>query len=207
MIQKPATPHQEAMDSPELALPRTASIDSTLSARERDARITAIVRSEHDFIWRLLRRLGVPAANVDDATQLVFVVAARRIADIVPGSERSFLFGAALRIASDQRRAAQTRQQTFSRIVDEADPLPDPEALAARREQRRVLDEILDTLPMDLRSVLVLFEFEQMSKAEVSALLEIPVGTAVSRLRRAREEFKAAAKRRLYREGSARGKP
>jgi RNA polymerase sigma-70 factor (ECF subfamily) len=195
------------MDPPEFALARSASLENRLSARERDARITAIVRREHDFIWRLLRRLGVPEANVDDATQLVFVVAARRITDIVQGSERSFLFGAALRVASDQRRATQTRQHVFARVVDEADPLPDPEALAARREQRRVLDEILDTLPMDLRSVLVLFEFEQMSKAEVSALLAIPVGTAVSRLRRAREEFKAAAKRRLLREGSTRGKP
>jgi RNA polymerase sigma-70 factor (ECF subfamily) len=195
------------MDPPELALPRTASLDSRPSARERDARITAIVRSEHDFIWRLLRRLGVPEANVDDATQLVFVVASRRVADIAPGSERSFLFGVALRVASDQRRAAQSRPQASARVAEEADPLPDPEALAERREQRRVLDEILDALPMDLRTVLVLFEFEQMSKAEVSALLSIPVGTAVSRLRRAREEFKAAAKRRLSREASTRGKP
>jgi RNA polymerase sigma-70 factor (ECF subfamily) len=65
-----------------------------------------------------------------------------------------------------------------------------------------VLDEILEAMPMDLRTVLVLFELEQMTKGEVAALLEIPVGTAVSRLRRAREEFKLAAKRRLAREGS-----
>jgi RNA polymerase sigma-70 factor (ECF subfamily) len=42
---------------------------------------------------------------------------------------------------------------------------------------------------MDLRSVFVLFEIEELSTQEIAVLLGIPTGTAASRLRRAREEF------------------
>jgi len=62
-------------------------------------------------------------------------------------------------------------------------------------------------MPMELRTLIILFELEQMTKFEVSDLLGIPVGTAVSRLRRAREEFKALAKRRLRAGTTTKAKP
>jgi RNA polymerase sigma-70 factor (ECF subfamily) len=206
MIRESGPPHQETMDASDLVMHGVAEARPIPSRKERDARITAIVRLEHDFIWRLLRRLGVPVASVDDATQQVFCVAARRVDDILPGKERSFLFGAALRIASDHRRK-KTPEQLDEGSCDEIDPSPNPEELAERQQRRLLLDHILGAMPMELRTVLVLFEFEQMTKIEVAELLEIPVGTAVSRLRRAREEFKSLAKRRLAREGFQKAKP
>ena len=183
------------MDAPELAMARVPDAGVAPFARERDVRITAIVRAEHDFIWRLLRRLGIPAASVDDATQQVFCVAARRVDDIKPGSERSFLFGAAVRVASDRRRSREFRDPPVEQAGEEMDPAPNPEELAETRQRRVILQEILESMPMELRAVIILFELEQMTKLEVSELLGIPVGTAVSRLRRAREEFKACARR------------
>ncbi|HEX4478812.1 MAG TPA: sigma-70 family RNA polymerase sigma factor [Polyangiaceae bacterium] len=196
MIRDDVLPHQETMDTPDLVLPGV-EVDGAPSPRTRDARITAIVRAEHDFIWRLLRRIGVPESSVDDATQQVFCVAARRVNDIVPGKERSYLFGIALRVASDRRRSREAREQPVHRDTEEVDPAPGPDELAEQRQRRLLLDEILAAMPMELRTVLVLFELEQMTKVEVAELLGLPVGTAVSRLRRAREEFKAMAKRRL----------
>jgi len=98
MIRFSVPPHQDGMGAPELA---ARALGSALVAVKpvNHARITAVVRTNHDFIWRLLRRLGIPEANVDDATQQVFCVAARRIDEIAPGSERSFLFGTAVRVA------------------------------------------------------------------------------------------------------------
>jgi RNA polymerase sigma-70 factor (ECF subfamily) len=165
------------------------------------ARITAVVRTYHDFIWRLLRRLGIPEANVDDATQQVFCVAARRIDEIAPGSERSFLFGTAFRVASDDRRSARHREQPDGELDRHVSPGPDPEDLVEKNRRRRLLDEILASLPIELRAILVLFELEQMTKSEVSELLGIPEGTAMSRLRRARREFQAIARRRIARDG------
>jgi len=195
VIREPASPHHALMDAPELAMARVPDAGVAPFARERDVRITAIVRAEHDFIWRLLRRLGIPAASVDDATQQVFCVAARRVDDIKPGSERSFLFGAAVRVASDRRRSREFRDPPVEQAGEEMDPAPNPEELAETRQRRVILQEILESMPMELRAVIILFELEQMTKLEVSELLGIPVGTAVSRLRRAREEFKACARR------------
>src|SRR6516162_7479374 len=68
-------------------------------------RLRALVVAHFDFIWRSLRRLGVPEAGVDDATQRVFCVALRRLEDIEPGRERAFLFHTAMNVATDARRA------------------------------------------------------------------------------------------------------
>jgi RNA polymerase sigma-70 factor (ECF subfamily) len=179
-----------------------------LSRSDRDERITVIVRANHDFIWRLLRRLGVSDASADDATQQGFCIAARKIDAIARGSERSFLFGTAVRVASDWRRSAQQRERPEAAVAERCDPSPSPEELADKRIARALLDEILAAMPLDLRTVLVLFELEQMTKIEVAELLGVPVGTAASRLRRARAEFKAHVRRRLARvDGTSKGRP
>jgi RNA polymerase sigma-70 factor (ECF subfamily) len=173
----------------------------------RDARITAIVRTNHDFIWRLLRRLGIPDASADDATQQVFCVAARRIDDIAPGRERSFLFGTALRVVSDFRRSALRCETPDDGMSERSDPGPSPEELVDKQRARALLDEILAAMPLELRTVLVLFELEQMKKSEVAELLGVPMGTAASRLRRARVDFKARVQRHLAHGNAKKGRP
>jgi RNA polymerase sigma-70 factor (ECF subfamily) len=188
------------MSVPELAVPALGSALTTDKPLDH-ARITAIVRTYHDFIWRLLRRLGIPEGDVDDATQQVFCVASRRVGEIARGSERSFLFGTALRVASDDRRSARRREQPDGELDRHVSPGPNPEDLVEKNRRRRLLDEILRSMPIELSAILVLFELEQMTKSEVAELLGIPEGTAMSRLRRARQEFQAIARRRLARDG------
>lgn len=164
---------------------------------EAEVRFRGMVDTQFDFIWRSLRGLGVPAANADDAAQQVFLVAAQKLDLIADGSERSFLFSTARGIAANARRA-RTRSRE---VLDEdalAEPVsfaPDPEQLAARAQARDLLLRILDGLAEDLRTVFVLFELEGMTTAQMAELLDVPMGTVASRLRRAREEFQAATKR------------
>ena len=197
MIRRPTSPHQPDVESA-IALP------GVRTAVRSEARITSVVRAHHAFVWRLLRRLGVEEPGVDDATQKVFVIAARRIGDIAMGSERSFLFGTAVRIASQERSAFARREQPDPSAFDPVDPGPSPEDLADRRRARRILDEVLRAMPMRLRTAFVLFELEQMTKTEVAELLDIPVGTAVSRLRKAREQFRQRVARILKRRAPVR---
>ncbi|HET7544124.1 MAG TPA: RNA polymerase sigma factor [Polyangiaceae bacterium] len=159
--------------------------------------VRALFTTHYGSIWRLLRRLGVHSAQLDDAAQEVFWVAARRLSDIKLGSEHSFLYGIALRVAAQewkkQRASAPLAdQETLPRLTDLG---PSPEEQLAQRQARELLDEVLDALPPELRTVFVLFELEGLEVREIAALEEIPLGTASSRLRRAREEFSAIAKR------------
>jgi RNA polymerase sigma-70 factor (ECF subfamily) len=151
------------------------------------------------FIWRCLRRFGVgPDHAVDDAAQRVFEIAAQKRHRIVPGSERAFLFKTALLVAVEESRARRraAREQPDEVALGRArseTPRPD-EALEAR-EWRARLDQVLAALPLELRTVFVLFECEELSLREIAELVELPVGTVASRLRRAREEFHQAARR------------
>jgi RNA polymerase sigma-70 factor (ECF subfamily) len=164
----------------------------TSSATPADARLREMLDAHYDFTWRQLRRLGLPPASAEDAAQQVFLVASRRLDDIKPGSERSFLFATARRVASDARRSAATRRETAqSELPERADLSPLADELLDRSRARAQLDRVLDGLSDDLRSVFILFELEGLMTTEIAALLELPMGTVASRLRRAREEFHA----------------
>src|ERR1700733_14376627 len=124
------------------------------------ARLRAIVRDSYAFLWRSLRRLGVPEADADDGAQRVLGVLAKRLGDVAPGSERAFLFHTALRVASELRRA-RTRgrlELDEGRVQDERDPAPLADEAVEKRQARAMLDEVLDSMSLDVRAVFVLFE-------------------------------------------------
>jgi RNA polymerase sigma-70 factor (ECF subfamily) len=175
-----------ATASPPVGAPPAVAPDEAPGARLR-----WIVEQHFDFVWRSLRRLGVPSEAVDDAAQEVFWVMARKLDAVELGSERSYLFATALRVASDiRRRRARQRVVHDSELVDAAaDLAADPEALLDQKRARDLLDVVLDELPLDLRTVLLLAEGEQLTMAEIASLLGVPPGTVASRLRRARSIF------------------
>jgi RNA polymerase sigma-70 factor (ECF subfamily) len=158
--------------------------------------------AHYPFIWRQLRRLGVPDEGVDDAAQELFMIAARRMGDIRVGAERAFLFGVARRVAADARRSRAVRPVAAGGVPDEqADAGPNPEQALGNQRARKILGQVLDEMQDDTREAFVLFELEQLSKSEVAAVLGVPEGTAASRLRRARDEFMAIAQRTKARLG------
>jgi RNA polymerase sigma-70 factor, ECF subfamily len=147
-------------------------------------------------VWRLLRRLGVMPAQLDDAAQEVFWVTARRLQDIQPGREQAFLYGVALRVAMNEQRRARA-VPPFAPVgeAELADDAISPEGAVAQRELRALLDRVLAQLPLELRTVFVLYELEGLEIRQIAEIEAIPLGTASSRLRRAREAFSASAKR------------
>jgi RNA polymerase sigma-70 factor (ECF subfamily) len=177
--------------------PIPASPVSGGDAMADSARLRAMIDQHFDFIWRQLRRLGLPADVADDAAQQVLIVASRKLHEIAEGRERSFLLGTAIRVASDMRRATARRHEVDGDDASEpADPAPRADELLDRHRARVVLDEVLAKMDLELRTVFMLFELEEMTMAEIAELLEVPPGTVASRLRRAREQFELALKRR-----------
>lgn len=156
-------------------------------------RLRALVDGEHEFVWRSIRRLGVPATDCDDAVQKVFLVAARQLQGVPVGRERAFLFATAIRIASNERRAERRKRSAGADPLEAmSSPHPSPEEVAANRS---LLDTLLQPLPIELRSIIVLYELEQMTMEEIGEMLDLPTGTVASRVRRARELIEMASKR------------
>jgi len=161
------------------------------------ARFRRLFEHHFAFVWRTLRRLGVPDASLPDASQRVFWTASRRLSDFTDDRAPAFLFGTARRVAADFRRLHRRAVPTgdSDAIADAA--VPTAEELVDQKRARELLDELLDALDDDLREVLFLQEGEGMTLSEIAELLDIPLGTAASRLRRAREEFRRLLKRRM----------
>jgi RNA polymerase sigma-70 factor (ECF subfamily) len=152
-------------------------------------RVRQVVDTYFDFIWRSLRRLGVPEANVDDGAQQVFVIAANKLAAVAPEGERGFLFAIALRVAADERRTRRRRPEVAIGDAPLSDETPLADELLEQRQARDLIDSMLESMPLELRTVFVLFEMEDLTTIEIANLLELPMGTVASRLRRAREAF------------------
>jgi len=146
-----------------------------------------------DFVWRSLRRLGVPEAAVEDAAHDVFLVVYRRWSEFQhQSSVKTWLFSIALRVAQNSRRywARRRSQELDDEMADAAQAAPDE--LSARAENVRLAYRLLGELDPDKRAVFFLAELEQLPAPEIARALEIPVNTVYSRLRAARREFEAA---------------
>jgi len=183
----------------EPAAARSSSVpseDRATSAAGSRASLDRLAQAHYDFVWRTVRRLGLADAEVDDVVQEVFLVAARHIATIE--NERGFLFRTCQFVCSHTRRAVQRRREVADDELLEAvvDRRANPEESAAQAQTRQQLQELLDELPFDLRAVFVLFELERLTTVEIAEMLDLPSGTVASRLRRARELFTAAARKK-----------
>ncbi|HET9990924.1 MAG TPA: sigma-70 family RNA polymerase sigma factor [Kofleriaceae bacterium] len=147
------------------------------------------------FVWRVLGRLGVARADLEDVCQEVFIVVHRRLAEFEGRSTlRTWIYGIALRCASDYRRRDARRRPASSAVPEiaiEGSQLEDLDA----RDARATLDRLLELLDPDKREVFVLFELEELAMAEVVALVGCPLQTGYSRLHAAREIVAAAAAR------------
>lgn len=170
------------------------------------ARLTRVAQEHLDFVWRCLRRFGVPAADADDAAQQVFLVAADKLADVPVERERAFLFATAARIAANARRSIRRRQSAYDSLSQAPEePSASQDELSDQLRARALLDQVMADMPDDLREVFVLFEIEEISIQDIATTLEIPIGTVGSRLRRARQAFQQAVTRHRARIGFKQG--
>jgi RNA polymerase sigma-70 factor (ECF subfamily) len=163
----------------------------------------AIYDEHFNFVWRSLRRLGIPPADVSDAVQEVFVVVHRRLHEFEGRARLStWLYRICLRVASDRRRSAYVRREEPSDVerMDLPDSGRNSEQKMVDDEELALLEASLGSLPFEQRAVFSLFELERISCESIAGILEIPLGTVYSRLRLAREAFRKAMLRGLARQ-------
>lgn len=170
--------------------------DSSLAAsesREDVARVTAsrLFEAHGRYVVRVLARLGVPDADVQDACQEVFLTAFRRHDAFSNTSrESTWLYGISLRVAANHRRKRRRRREDLHAEVPATETVDSESAIEARRLARR-LDAALERLPEKKREVFVLFEFAEREMHEVSEIVGAPLKTCYSRLHAEREALRA----------------
>jgi RNA polymerase sigma-70 factor (ECF subfamily) len=165
---------------------------------DKRGRFEAEVLPHLDAAYRLARWLSRSPADADDTVQEAMVRAFRAF-DALRGSDvKPWL----LAIVRNCHATALKQQQrrAFVPLPEEHDAqhgcamiatTPDPESVAIRRDEERTLHRLMSALPQEHREVLMLREIEDMDYREIAALTNVPIGTVMSRLARARAALKA----------------
>jgi RNA polymerase sigma-70 factor (ECF subfamily) len=155
----------------------------------------AVYEAELDYVWRTLRRLGVPERDLEDLTHDVFVAFYRGRAAYDPSRPlKPWLFGIAFRVSSDFRRRAQHRYEIPSEH-EATDHAPGAEEQYSAKQRRELVMRGLEALEPERRAVFVMHDLDGHSMPEIAQVLSVPLNTLYSRLRLAREQFAAAVKR------------
>ncbi len=148
-----------------------------------------LLRRYFDLLWRFFRN------KVDDAAEEMIqrtMTALLKTPEQFRGeaSFRTYLFRVA---RSELFRFYRERQRAQERFdfddVSVADMGASPSSVAARREHERALLIALRRIPLEFQILLEWHYWEDMKMTEIAAALDIPLGTAKSRLRRARERL------------------
>ncbi len=164
----------------------------------------SVVAEHGPYLWRVLRRLGVRTADVEDVWQETFIVVHRKL-DGFEGraSVRTWLSAIAVRVASDYRNRAHRRREQATDEVPDHDPSPATQHEdLVDQERRALLDRLLAELKPEQRDVIALYEFAELPMQEVATALGCPLQTAYSRLHAARRALEQAARREAARRGS-----
>jgi RNA polymerase sigma-70 factor (ECF subfamily) len=181
---------------------RTAAAAAALPVALERPDFTFIFDRHFDYVWFTLRRFGVAARDLDDLAHDVFIQVYQHLETYDPSRPlRPWLFGFAFRIASDYRRLARHRRETLDEPCDGVDGAPSAADRAVTRQTLELVWTALQQLDLDRRAIFVLHDVEGYSIPEVASALGIPLNTAYSRLRLARDQFAKSVQRLRLRQG------
>lgn len=160
-----------------------------MSDSSKLSRFEAVVLVHLDAAYNLARWLTRDAAGADDAVQDA-CLRAFRFFDKLQGPSAKAWFMTIVRNASLdwlKDRRASGADEPYDEDLHTAGATESLETSAARDSDARWLREGIATLPREYREVLVLRELEELSYKEISAIVDVPIGTVMSRLSRGRD--------------------
>lgn len=175
---------------------------STPQAEALPLEFDSIVAEHGPYLWRVLRRLGVGTADVEDVWQETFIVVHRKLSAFEGRSQlRTWLSAIAVRVASDYRnRAHRRREQATEEFPDDGSAASQHDDFV-EQERRALLDRLMNELKPEQREVIALYEFAELPMQEVAEALGCPLQTAYSRLHAGRRALEQAARREAARRG------
>lgn len=152
-----------------------------------DRSIESLVRRFHREVYRYAYRLAGSAADAEDLTQQAFLVAQQRLDQLRDADKADRWLFAIVRSCFLKSRRRQ-RPVAASAVDLEVEHIPDE--VYADDLDRGLLQAAVNQLPDDWKIVVVMFYFEEASYKDIAAELEIPIGTVMSRLSRAKSRLR-----------------
>lgn len=166
-------------------------------ANAHESAFRALFEAELSYVCRSLRRCGVREADVEDLAHDVFLAVHSRPEAYDPTRPiKPWLFGISFRIASHyKRRPGYKREELGVERAEAPDAAPLADAKIETDQKRALVLAALDALDDDRRAVLVMHDLDELPMKDIAEVLGVPLFTGYSRLRAAREQFAAAARR------------
>lgn len=162
-------------------------------------RFQALTLPHLDAAYNLARWLSRNPRDAEDIVQDAYLRALRFFGSFRGDSARPWLLAIVRRVWYDEwrRRISSEEAAEFDETRDDEPPegwdkaVMDPETLAIRAEDAQRVHEALERLPATYREVMILREMEELSYREIATIVDVPVGTVMSRLARGRERLAA----------------
>ena len=150
--------------------------------------IAGLIAAHHAPLYRYAYRLTGMAADAEDLTQQAFLIAQQKLHQLREAERAAGWLFAILRSCYLKWRRKRFPMTSTLADLDMGDvPQPVPELVTVDAEElQRVLSELHD----DLRLILLMFYFEELSYKQIADELEIPIGTVMSRLSRAKQKLR-----------------
>lgn len=178
---QPASAQQRERPSSEPAQTPTSSDGAAAPASD----FARVYEDHFAFAWRSLRLLGVAEDVLEDATQDVFEVVSRQLAEFSGRSTlRTWIFSIVQRTAANHRRRHRRKVQQLVPLRDAivaSEPSPHAHAEALDAAQR--IERYAATLAPDRRALFVLVLLEEVPAPEAARALGLPLNTVYSRIR------------------------
>ena len=150
-----------------------------------------LVGRHYPGVIQVVYRMCGEAQVAEDAAQEAFIKAWLKLSAFQPQTSfRSWLYRIALNTALDVLRRRTEANLDDERAALLADAAPGPEAVLLAKEQAGRVQTAVQALPEAARAVVVLREYGGLSYQEISDVLEIPIGTVMSRLNYARDKLR-----------------
>jgi RNA polymerase sigma-70 factor (ECF subfamily) len=163
---------------------------SRAQSGDRNA-FSELIRTHAHGVMNVAYRMCGDVHIAEDAAQETFIQAWTHLAAYRPQTSlRNWLYRIAVNAATDMLRKEKRILPGAMEDMPLTDGQPGPETLVSQKERIALVQKAVSALPEASRAVLVLREYEGLSYQEISATLDIPVGTVMSRLNYARKLLK-----------------
>ncbi len=164
-------------------------------AEPRSLEIGDLFTAYHQRVALWVRRLGGPQVEVDDAVQEVFLVAHRRLRWFRGRESLTvWFYRVTENVVRHQRRRLRRRREVFADEPEIAEQAIRAGEIASDEERRRqglqIIYQVLDRMTERNRTLIILFEIEELSGEEIARLKGAKLATVWVWLHRARAEFR-----------------